>query len=113
MYVHCCNQMFVCSDDVNNIDVKVFRAVVGAHKQSEASANELRIEIAEIIVHPQWDRKKIVNDIALVKLSKPIDLDNTKLNAICIGPSTDNIEGKVCLSVHVSVSKHCNACRTQ
>ena len=72
----------------------MFRALVGGHRQSTPSANQRVIEIDQIIVHSGWDPNAIVNDIAVVRLREPIGLDNSNLNAICIGPTSDNIEGQ-------------------
>lgn len=81
---------------MSKIDVSQFRAVVGAHKQSEPGPNYKSIEVSQIIVHEGWNPTNINNDIAVVKLSQPIGLDSGNLNAICLGTSADNLEGQVC-----------------
>lgn len=83
--------------DINqdmNIDPDIFKALVGGHKQSTPSANERVIDVKQIIVHKDWDAAKISGDLALVELKEPVDIENSKLNAICIGDLADNLEEK-------------------
>lgn len=67
--------------------------MVGAHSQSTPSANQKIIEVEKIHVHPQWNRNELINDIALAKLKQPIGLESGNLNAICLGRTTDDVEG--------------------
>lgn len=66
---------------------------MGALKQSEPNENQKTLEIKSITIHPGWDYSQIINDVAVVELTEPIGLDNSQLNAICLGPSSDDVEG--------------------
>lgn len=57
------------------------------------SANQRIIEVKRILTHPTWDAQKISGDLALVELQEPVDIENSNLNTICLGPVSDNIEG--------------------
>lgn len=55
--------------------------IFGAHDITENESTQIHVASNNFIVHPGWDSKKLVNDIALVKLPSPI----TKTKAIkCI-----------------------------
>ena len=69
-----------------------FLAIVGAHSQSTPSSNQRIISVKAITVHPGWDGNQIINDVAIVELAESIGLDNSNLNAICLGRPTDSVE---------------------
>lgn len=83
----------ITSDDVTQIKPENFRAVLGAHRQSHPSENQKIFEIEEIIAHPLWNYKEIINDVAVVRLKQEIDLETSALNAICLGSPSDVYEG--------------------
>lgn len=82
------------NQNVAGIKVSDFKALVGGHSQSTPSGNQKVIEIKRIVVHPGWNSQNINNDLALVELVESIGLENSNLNAICIGSPSDNVEGQ-------------------
>ena len=40
--------------------------------------------LIEVVVHPDFNDDKLTNDIALVRVSKPFDLSNSKITPICL-----------------------------
>ena len=50
-----------------------------------------RIQIAQVIIHPDWDPEMIRNDIAIIKLSEPLTLDET-VQPICLPPGELELE---------------------
>lgn len=46
--------------------------IIGAHDITEQESTQLRVSSNKFIIHPQWNEKKLENDIALVKLPSPI-----------------------------------------
>ena len=84
-----------CVDVFETVDPNDFLAVVGAHSQSLESKNQKIMKVKAITIHPNWDSKNIVNDVAVVELVDSIDLDNTALNAICLGRPEHETESKL------------------
>lgn len=54
----------------------LFRITAAEHNISEHEGREQRRELAEIIVHPEYDRMSSLNDIALLRLKRPLKLNN-------------------------------------
>ena len=78
-------------------DPKYFLALFGEHDSRIQEAGEKKIQIKEIIIHPNWNESVINNDIALAKLETPLDLEgeDSHLSAICIGDSRlPNLDGR-------------------
>lgn len=66
---------------------------VGAHNFSDPDENVLEIfDVAEIIVHPDWDPDVTQNDIALLRLNDSVIMTEN-ITGIC-PPSTDDYEGE-------------------
>ncbi|XP_021958690.1 trypsin-1 isoform X1 [Folsomia candida] len=51
--------------------------------EDETLTGTLRIDVEEIIMHQDYDRNKIKNDIALLKLAQPVDIVNT-IRPVCL-----------------------------
>lgn len=60
--------------------------------------------ISRIIIHPKWDTNRINNDVALIKLTKPVKLSNYK--KICLAPNGTNVEGQTCIATGWGLTKH-------
>jgi len=54
------------------------------------------IAIAGQVMHSQYKSKGI--DIALIKLSKPVDLQSTKTRAVCLADSSNNFDSQTCIA---------------
>lgn len=83
-----------CVDVVQPVVETNFRAIVGMRSQTTPSENTKELTIKKITMHPGWDSKAIINDVAVIELNEPIGLEGTNLNAICLGRPTDNVEEK-------------------
>jgi hypothetical protein len=65
--------------------------VIGAHYSIEKNIylnSHLRITANSIIMHPQYDTKTKINDIALIELSQSIDLTDKTIGFICLPMAT-------------------------
>ena len=51
---------------------QAYRVVVGSHSTVAVELNEKTFNVSELIMHEDYNEDTIVNDIALVKLSVPI-----------------------------------------
>jgi hypothetical protein len=62
------------------------RAVVGADVLSESNDYQVNHEISEIIKHESFNAMAISNDIALLKVTSDINVDNSNgfVNGICL-----------------------------
>lgn len=65
-----------------------FRAVSQTDKLTSLTGAQWRT-VAQFIPHPGFNRKNFDNDIALVKLTLPFDMESgySKLNTICVEPN--------------------------
>ncbi|XP_067944938.1 chymotrypsinogen B-like [Watersipora subatra] len=66
------------------------RMRVGEHSQYVDEGTEYNAVVSKIMVHPQYSYSQNYNDIALVKLSKPLDITQKYIRAACL-PSMDEI----------------------
>lgn len=65
---HCCYQH---GEPVDNI-----RAILGAHSLYNTYENGRRVvRVSEVVVHPDWDPETTANDIALMKLTHAVQLN--------------------------------------
>jgi len=89
-----------CDDDGNNCvdrqssDIKVF---LGDHNKDILEGQEKKMDISKIFVHPDYERRVLVHDVALLKLIKEVDFTNDAhrhIRPICL-PSdhTQSYEG--------------------
>ncbi|XP_008316877.1 chymotrypsin-like elastase family member 2A [Cynoglossus semilaevis] len=60
------------------IGSRTYRVYLGKHNQKDYSeAGSISFSPAKIVVHEDWDRQKLCNDIALIKLPNPITFSHT------------------------------------
>lgn len=50
-------------------------------------------QVAKVIVHPQYDPSRIVNDVALLKLASPVPI-NDKIRPVCLPSNNHNFDRK-------------------
>ncbi|KXJ19654.1 chymotrypsin B [Exaiptasia diaphana] len=60
-----------------------YTAVVGAHRRLGSTSVQQTIRIAKIITHPKWDRRRLINDIALLELQTPVKMSG-KVSPVCL-----------------------------
>jgi hypothetical protein len=61
--------------------------VIGAHYSTEKNTylnSHLRLPAKSILLHPNYDPNTKVNDIALVELSRSVDLTDKTIGFICL-----------------------------
>lgn len=49
-----------------------YRLVLGAHQLLNPSPNQILVNVKQIILHPHYNKKTKIADIALVRLEKPV-----------------------------------------
>ncbi|XP_047500412.1 trypsin-1-like isoform X2 [Penaeus chinensis] len=61
---------------------------------SSTATQIVKRSVAEIIMHPQYDSNTIDNDIALIRVSSPVNLDLLGIMPVCLPSSTDSFANK-------------------
>ncbi|XP_071804718.1 uncharacterized protein [Asterias amurensis] len=61
-----------CVSTPNSMGVLINNVVIGDVLLTEPSPHHQKVEIERMYPHPGYDRKTLVNDIALLKLAKPV-----------------------------------------
>ena len=68
---------------------------LGAHNVNEPTVNEEKIFAEQIFIHEEFDLNKVQNDIAVIRLSRPVTFSET-INNICFpGPEANNVNETV------------------
>lgn len=63
--------------------------VLGRHSQSGLNDDEVKLQSEMIIMHPHYDPRTIQNDIALVKLSAPVNFTDY-IQPVCLAAAHSN-----------------------
>jgi len=66
----------------------ILSVVIGDHTRNEANAVRQTLDVASIFMHPDYNSRTLVNDVALVKLTAPIQF-TPDLQPICAPEGTD------------------------
>ncbi|PDW03707.1 trypsin-like serine protease [Candidatus Viridilinea mediisalina] len=70
-----------CVDPNEGISANNMRVIAGEHNRSVTEGNEQSLNVAQIIIHPNYNRRNFDNDIALLRLAQPATL-NTHVQPI-------------------------------
>lgn len=49
--------------------------MLGAHKIREDEPEQIRVNSSEVIVHPEWNRLLLENDIAILRIAEGVELN--------------------------------------
>ncbi|MCL4125147.1 UNVERIFIED_CONTAM: hypothetical protein GTU68_023496 [Idotea baltica] len=63
------------------------------HKYDPDETDEVTMRASEVIIHADWDTNTIRNDIALIKLSSPVEFTDT-ISPVCLPYSELSISGQ-------------------
>ncbi|EDO48368.1 predicted protein [Nematostella vectensis] len=74
----------------NNPDVTMFRVVVGQHDRLNGGDGQTPIAIHEVIKHESFSMRHLRNDIALIRLVKPVTLSE-RVGTVCLPSHGDRI----------------------
>ncbi|XP_042742046.1 chymotrypsinogen A-like [Lagopus leucura] len=66
--------------------------VLGAYDREESSSDEQRLGVAKVFRNPSYSWLTIRNDIALIKLATPAQL-NARVSPVCLPEATDDFPG--------------------
>lgn len=71
---------------------KVEQVLLGNHVINSEEEEEIRMKVSKMVVHPNFDRKSLNNDFALLKLQKDLDLDDLspEIRPVCLPTASDN-----------------------
>lgn len=65
------------------VQVQNYKVYVGAHEIEKPMYMEQEISVKQIWAHEQYNPQTTVNDIAIVRLSRPVEISDT-VNVICL-----------------------------
>lgn len=69
---------------------------LGEHERDVDNGHEQKIRVKRILTHSEWDHTANHNDIALLQLEHPAQM-NSKISTVCIpGPRVPIYDGKEC-----------------
>lgn len=71
---------------------------LGEHDLSKNSGNEKDYEIEDFIQHPDYNIALKINDIALIKLKKPVVFNKTSIFPACLD-QIDNVQNKKAIAI--------------
>ncbi|KAJ8912555.1 hypothetical protein NQ315_006627 [Exocentrus adspersus] len=63
--------------------------VLGAHSIRQHEDTQLRLAASNIVIHPEWDSSLIRNDVALIRLPQPVQL-NENIQIIDLAHNSDS-----------------------
>jgi len=68
-----------------------FRVIAGVVDRTQRDGEEQIISVDQVIVHPQFNGSSwsYPNDIAILSLAEPADIEGRRINPICLPPSSD------------------------
>ncbi len=61
--------------------------------ENETALGTIRIDVEKIIMHENYDRRRISNDIALLRLAEPVDIENAVRPACLAEDNSETYEG--------------------
>jgi secreted trypsin-like serine protease len=71
---------------------EAYTITTGRHNLGQPSGNEQTITAEQIFVHEQYNSETIMDDIAIIRLSRPVQISETA-NVICLPGPLANDEG--------------------
>ncbi|UJR17575.1 hypothetical protein I4U23_004471 [Adineta vaga] len=65
------------------VDEKNYKVYIGAHETNKPMYMEQELAVSKIWIHEQYSEKTVNNDLAIIRLTKPITISD-KVNVICL-----------------------------
>ncbi|CAF4762344.1 unnamed protein product, partial [Rotaria sp. Silwood2] len=59
-------------------------AIAGSNRLSNRDGQGQLRHVYEVFIHPDYDNKLKVNDIAIIRLSRPFDMSSSRLSIVCL-----------------------------
>uniref|UniRef100_A0A8C7ZDK2 chymotrypsin n=1 Tax=Oryzias sinensis TaxID=183150 RepID=A0A8C7ZDK2_9TELE len=83
--------------------------ILGEHDRNSNAENIQVLNVGQVFKHPQYNSYTINNDILLIKLATPAQL-NTRVSPVCVAETTDNFDGgMMCMTSGWGLTHHANA----
>ncbi len=69
---------------------------VGVHSIKKPDSWTKYLKVANLVIHSEYERKTIQNDIALIKLEKPVEFDtkNFRVIPVCVPTESESFQDK-------------------
>lgn len=87
---------------------------LGEHDFNKQDGTEINVLISKAIRNPTYNSNDISNDVALLKLQEPLDLDgvHSHLTPICLGQPEDDVVDQLCIATGWGATKYQGASPT-
>lgn len=80
---------------IGSSDPNDFKVYIGAHQIDKPMYMEQELSVSRIWVHEQYNEQTVANDVAVLRLKKPITISDT-VNVICLpGAEAANVNDTV------------------
>lgn len=56
------------------------------------------IKVRKVIVHEQFEKRAVLNDVALLILERPVDMRQPNVGLICLPDADEDMDGRHCVS---------------
>ncbi|XP_007421153.1 chymotrypsin-like protease CTRL-1 [Python bivittatus] len=84
------NENWVVTAAHCNVKPRTHFAVLGEHNRNSGAEPIQRRSIIQAITHPSWNAQTLNNDITLLKLSAPVQL-NARVSPVCLASPTESL----------------------
>ncbi|XP_034535551.1 chymotrypsin A-like [Notolabrus celidotus] len=82
------------------------RVILGEHDRSSNAEDTQVMKVGKVFKHPRYNGYTINNDILLIKLASPAQL-NMRVSPVCIAETSDNFEGGMrCVTSGWGLTRH-------
>lgn len=77
-------------------DLSAYKVTLGAHDRWQPSEGTVVAGVASFVIHPQYNLKKILNDVAVLTLDRRIEYGDT-IQPVCLA-EVDPQPGSLCMA---------------
>ena len=74
---------------VERYDIKNMVVIAGCNSLGEKPQTSNIYKVTGLILNPEYDRENIINDIAVIKLDRDVEL-SSKISTVCLPSLTEN-----------------------
>ncbi|XP_021963117.1 vitamin K-dependent protein C [Folsomia candida] len=82
-----------CMDGLYATSVQVWLTAHDSFEQHQASFGNVKLNVQEVIKHPNFDRRSKDNDLCLLRLSSAVDISGTYFVPVCLPSSNYDFAG--------------------
>lgn len=84
---------------VQSIPANKLAVVLGIHSMTDSLTDANKYAVANVIAHENYDPINILNDIAILRLSRPVAAFTNKISPICLPPLDTSMDKKDAMAI--------------